>query len=116
MELRDLTRDELLVLGGLVRLAIHSDGHFSEAEEAKINEIGLELGSEGALWRWVSASAQAHADDAAIRHAASTVERPEARAVIQRALGRVVGADEVAAQELELLAWLASTWRRGPTL
>jgi hypothetical protein len=110
MTLDDLSKEEQLALGGLIRLMLRSDGDFSEAEEAQVNALGAELADPGRLWSVVSASAQAHRSDADIRAAAGRVTRPEVRALLRDALTRIARVGEMTREEQSLLDWLASLW------
>ena len=111
MTIDDLQDDERIALGGLVRMMIRSDGDFTEAEEETVNAVGERLlGGPGAMWRLISASAQACPDDAAIRAAADTVTRPEARTLIRDVLSEIAAGDEVSDEERALLAWLDERW------
>jgi len=112
MQLDDLTRDERLALGGLLRILVRADGEFSEAEEATINRVGERLGgSSGALWRVISQSAQDYPEDDAILELARRVERPQARELLRALLEEVAAGDLVSEPEHELLAWLDDAWR-----
>lgn len=110
--LDDLTDDERLALGGLLRMLVRADGDFSEAEEASINLVGERIGgSAGALWRLISRSAQDCPEDDGIRAAARRVERHEARLLLRSVLEEVAATDLVAEPEHQLLSWLDEIWR-----
>jgi uncharacterized tellurite resistance protein B-like protein len=110
MRLDDLTKDEQLALGGLIRLMLRSDGQFTAAEEEKVNQVGARLADAGRLWSVISASAQAYTNDAAIRRAASAVTRPEVRALLRDVLAEIASDGSVTETEQALLDWLASSW------
>lgn len=111
MRLDELTPDERLALGGLLRLMVRSDGDFSEAEEATINALGERLAGDPArMWSAISQSAQDCPTDDAIRTAVAAVARPEARALLRDAAREVAAGDEVVASEHALLVWLDGAW------
>ncbi|HEX2676898.1 MAG TPA: hypothetical protein VHM19_09665 [Polyangiales bacterium] len=111
MLLGDLSPDERVALGGLLRLMLRSDGQFSEAEEATLERIGTRLGGDaGSLWKVISQSAQQCPENEQIRSAAKAVQRAEARKLIRSLLEEVAASDAVSAPESELLAWLQSAW------
>jgi hypothetical protein len=111
MQLDDLDATEQLAFGGLARMMVRSDGSFSEAEEAKIEEVAADLGGVALFWKLVSASAQEHVDDEdAIRAHATAVTRPEARTLIRETLHKIAEAEGIEDGERELLDWLDETW------
>jgi len=111
MRLDDLSKDEQLALGGLIRLMLRSDGEFTDAEEEKVNQIGARLADPQRLWSVISASAQAHMSDASIRTAAESVLRPEVRALVREVLTEVARDGSVTESEQKLLDWLTSIWK-----
>lgn len=110
LTLADLDADEQLALGGLIRIMIRLDGSFSEAEEEHLDQVAEEIGGREALWRVISRSAQEHADDIAIRATAKTVERPEVRRLIRRAIEHIARAETIEPTEQTLLDWLDREW------
>jgi hypothetical protein len=110
MKLTDLEKHERNAFGGLVRLMLRADGDFTEAEEARVNEIGESLGGAALVWRAISDSAQAFPHDDQIRGSVKAVTRPGARALILDALSRISASDGVDASERELTAWLEREW------
>lgn len=110
MNLRDLTRDEQLALGGLVRLMIRADGVFTPEEEERVGAIGDELGGGELLWKIVSDSAQAFRDDAEVRRAAVAITRTDARELLLGVLTSVAVADTVAPSEQGLIDALRAAW------
>jgi uncharacterized tellurite resistance protein B-like protein len=110
MTLSDLTADEQLVLGALIRTVVRADGRFTEEEEQRIQDIGAELGSADDLWRAVSDSAQRYTSEAATRAAVPTITRPEARGMIYDVVVSVAQADTIAAGEQALLDSLRQAW------
>lgn len=109
-KLDDLEDHERLALGGLIRILIRLDGSFSEEEEAHLDEVAGSIGTPEALWRVISRSAQEHANDDAIRAAATSVERVGARQLIRGALESIARAETIEPAEQELLDWLDETW------
>jgi uncharacterized tellurite resistance protein B-like protein len=110
MNLSDLTEDEKLVLGALIRLMVRADGRFTEEEEQRIQDIGADIGGSDELWRVVSDSAQKYTSEAATRHAIPTVTRQEAREMMFGVLFGVATADMVAPGEQVILDALRLAW------
>lgn len=110
MNLSDLTDDEKLVLGALIRLMVRADGRFTEEEEQRIHEIGAEIGSAEDLWRAVSDSAQRYTSEAATRAAIPSVTRPEAREMMFGVLFGIATADMIAPGEQTILDALRLAW------
>jgi uncharacterized tellurite resistance protein B-like protein len=108
--LADLTRDEQLALGGLIRQMIRADGVFSAEEEERVDAIGEELGSKDLIWRMISDSAQAFKDDAEVRRAAAAISRVGARELVLGVLTSVAIADTVSPGEMGLLDALRAAW------
>jgi hypothetical protein len=108
--LDDLHDHEQLALGGLIRVLIRQDGHFSEAEEAQIEAVASEIGGTEALWRVISRSAQELRDDDAIREVARRVERPAARVFLREVLEGIAIAETIEPGERKLLAWCDEVW------
>lgn len=111
MDLKDLTRDEQLALGGLVRLMIRADGVFSPEEEERVGAIGEELGGSELLWKIISDSAQVFRDDADVRRAGVAVTRNEARELILGILTSIAVADTVTPGEQGLIDSLRAGWQ-----
>lgn len=110
MNLSDLTVDEQLVLGAIIRLMVRADGRFTEEEEQRIQDIGAEIGSAEDLWRAVSDSAQRYTSEASTRAAIPTVTRPEARSMIFDVIASVAQADTIAPGEQLILDSLRQAW------
>jgi hypothetical protein len=106
----DLEDHEQLALGGLVRVLVRLDGHFSEEEEAQMARVAEDIGGADALWQVVSRSAQALRDDAAIREVAAKVVRPEARLLIRETLEGIALAESIVPAEQKLLDWCDELW------
>jgi len=112
MKLNDLEKHEKNTFGGLVRMMLRADESFTEAEEARVNEIGEELGGADLVWRVISDSAQAFPTDEQIRASAKAVTRPEARALILDVVSRISASDGVDPNERALESWLEREWSR----
>jgi uncharacterized tellurite resistance protein B-like protein len=114
MKLDDLTTEEKLALGGLVRLIVRADGSFSEAEETRMDRIGEELGGRDAFWKVVSDSAQAFPDEQGIRAATAKISRPEARELILGVLAGIAAADSIVPSEMGLIDAVRAMWSGAP--
>ncbi|MFO0711031.1 MAG: TerB family tellurite resistance protein [Sandaracinus sp.] len=110
MNLSDLTVDEQLVLGALIRLMVRADGRFTEEEEQRIQDIGAEIGGSEELWRIVSDSAQRYTSEAAAKAAIPSITRQEARDMIYDVLFSVAQADTIAPGEQLVLDTLRKAW------
>jgi len=112
MRLNELTRDELHVLGGLVRLVIRSDGQFTEAEEALVDSLGEEMGEgRGAFWKLISASSQRYPEDDEIRQALPEIQREEARRLLLHVMERVAESDGISESEQALIDSVRAAWK-----
>ena len=109
-QIDDLNPEEQLILGGLIRLMVRTDGSFSEEEEDAINAIGDSLGGHQKFWRMISQSAQAFPDESAVREQMSKVSRNDVQAFILDTLKAIAAADETEHEEDQLLTWVASQW------
>ncbi len=131
-EVERLTGPEALALAGLLRVLIREDGKFSEQERvalslvatsfAQVDEVdraadsyrgsaeGLAPLGEERLYALIERAGEELGDDAAIRAAALTVTRPEARATIHALLFEVAASDVISNGESTLLDWLAEKW------
>jgi len=113
MQLDELSEQERMALGGLIRLMIRSDGDFSEEEEARIDAIGeLRAGGRAEMWKLISASAQALPDEKSTRAAASEVARSDAQATILAVLTSIAEEGGITTTEKTLLEWLRGVWKR----
>lgn len=110
MKLSDLTDTERLALGGLLRLLVRADGDFTEAEEEQINAVGDELGGRDGLWKAISDSAQAFANDQEVRRAGLGIERPPVRELTLSILTRVAHSDALSPGEQGILEALRHHW------
>jgi len=110
MKITDLEKHEQLVLGGLIRLMIRSDGDFSEEEEAKVNAVGERIGGADLIWRVISASAQAYPSDRDTMGLLPQVTRSEVRNLIVDVVEQVAGADGMAQEETSLLEEIKGVW------
>ena len=110
MKLSQLTNDEQLALGGLLRLLVRADGEFSVAEEERIDAVGDELGGKDLLWKAISTSAQHFKNDQDIRRAGLGIERKEVRELVLSILESVAIADTMSASEEGIIVALKSHW------
>lgn len=111
MRLDELTYDERMVLGGLVRMMLRADGQFSDGEKRAIEQIGARIADDPVHFRRaIVDSAKAFGDDDAIFAAARKVERGEARLMIRSVLEEIATADLTEEAEHNLLLWLQEQW------
>lgn len=110
MKLSDLTPEEQLALGGLIRLLVRADGEFSVAEEERIDSVGDELGGKELLWKGISESAQAFKNDQQIRAAGLGIARPEVRELVLSILESIAIADTMSSSEEGILVALKTHW------
>jgi hypothetical protein len=111
MGIDELERHEQMVLGGLLRMMVRSDGKFTEGEESEIDALGNGIGGRDAIWKIVSQSAQELPNDERIKAAVKSVIRPEARATIRAAIEKIAHQGGIVAAERRLLDWLGGEWR-----
>lgn len=110
MNLSDLTRDEQLVLGALIRLIVRADGRFTVEEEERIQAVGAEIGGADLLWRVISDSAQRYTREASIDQALPNVTRPEARGFVYDVVFSIAMANALAPGEAVVLDALRAAW------
>ncbi|MBW2527878.1 MAG: hypothetical protein JRI23_27095 [Deltaproteobacteria bacterium] len=110
MRLHELTEEEQLALGGVVRLVVRRDGKFTPEESARLDQLGGYHGSAELLWSAISASSQSHKTDSEIYEAAAGVSRLEAQALLIAIADRLADADVVTRQEHDLLLRLRGLW------
>jgi hypothetical protein len=133
-ELEQLNDSELLTLAALARLMIRLDGQFTAEEERALGEIGdaiaappsqrggdgayrenaaesVEALGEAAFFELLELAGEELPDDASVREAARSVDRPEARASIHAHLHHLAISNPAQPRELELLEWLATEWQ-----
>ncbi len=113
MRIDELTVQERMALGGLIRLMVRSDGNFSEEEEARIDAIGeLRAGGRAQMWRLISESAQSLPTEATIRAAAVEIAREDARTTVLAMLTSIAEEGGITDNEGHLLDWLRKSWSR----
>lgn len=110
MNIDELDANERNVLGGLLRMIVRSDGEFAEDEETSIDALGEGIGGREAIWKIISASAQALPSDEAIYGAVSSVRRDEAKEVILRAVGEVASQGGLVPEEQRVLDRVEKIW------
>jgi hypothetical protein len=114
-----LNEKEKLALVGLMRFVVRLDGRATPEEMAAVERTlrdayASQVG-DGAEAAAQIAALEARADrelrdDDAIRRAAMSVSRPEAREVIFAAVADLAAVDGINMQEGWLLDWLANEW------
>jgi hypothetical protein len=108
MTLDDMSQPEQVVLLSLVGLMARMDGSVSQDELELLEQIADEIGAE----RFEAArdAAAALADGEAIKRAASSIDRQEAREVIFELVYGIAVRDTIAESEAALLNELATMW------
>lgn len=109
MELRDLSPEEDVVLVGLLREISSADGRYSEAEKRHIERVRTTLG-EARFDAAVALARTRFTSREAVKAAAKTVTRKDARVVMYDTLDVMAASDGRTAEEQRPLAWLASWW------
>jgi uncharacterized tellurite resistance protein B-like protein len=112
MELRELNADEDMVLVALMREVVQADGAYSDAERRHVAEVRAALGEARFDAATVAARERFPSRDA-LKQAAKTLVRPEARARLYDTLEAMARADGKTAEEEKPLRWLASWWELG---
>jgi len=109
MELRELSPEEDVVLVGLLREVSSADGRYSESEKRHIDRVRATLG-EARFDAAVALARERFKSREAVKVAAKTVTRKDARVVIYDTLDARAASDGRTAEEEKPLAWLASWW------
>lgn len=111
-----LTDSEQLTFGALLRSLIRLDTYTTPEEQSVLHSVAGELlgvpgpGIADVLASLLERSAERYRDDEAVRAAAETVTRPEARDAIYGALYEISAAGTITVAESSLLDWLAGRW------
>jgi uncharacterized tellurite resistance protein B-like protein len=104
------SRDELLVLAGLVRVMLTADGRLSQRELEHADELPRHLDLSADEWRRLWEEATRTLPNATqVREAAAHL-RPEVRDAVYERLYHLADADGLDDAEWDLLEWLDETW------
>ena len=109
MDLRHLDAEERLALIGLLKLTVLADSDISPEESLQMKRIAVAMGAS----TFRASIAEAHrrcSTRAQVEAQARAVTRPEARELIFSAVQEMAVSDDVAAEELQLMNWLADLW------
>jgi len=107
--LDDLTDDEQLAFGALLRAMVSMDGTYSDEEKAMFKVLAEELGTE-AFWAMLERASKEVKDAGQILALADDVTRPEARELLFYGLYATAQAGGVGKQETALLDELRGKW------
>ena len=105
----DLTDSELHCFLALCHLVVVADGRFADEEKAELSAICYDVGPERFLTFHVLVQDEDR-DLAGALELAATVERPEARAMMQTMLYDLAGTDGQHETEAVILEQLAAAW------
>ena len=109
MKIKEMTSDEKLALGTLVRIMIRLDGDFSREEFTELGAVALDLGEDD-FWEVVEHAGHHDLSDDSAMARARAVERTEARETIFATLLGIAESGGIVSAEPSLLEWLAQTW------
>ncbi len=109
--MKRLTRDELVLLAGALRLMMMADGELSIEEGQFVTELGARLGYAPRGWElvWTDA-ARVYPSADLVKEALAAVDRPDARETIYEYLYLLAEEDSIVDAEWDLLEWLDETW------
>lgn len=109
--LEKLTRDEVVLLAGALRLMMMADGEVSAEEGEFVAALGTRLGYAARGWElvWTDAS-RIYPSTQLVEEALAAVERPAARETIYTVLYELAEEDAIVDPEWDLLEWLDETW------
>ncbi len=109
--LEKLTRDEVVLLAGALRLMMMADGELSTEEGEFVAALGARLGYAERGWElvWTDASRIYPSADL-VKEALAAVERPGAREAMYQYLYELAERDSIVDPEWDLLEWLDETW------
>lgn len=107
--LDDLTDDEQLAFGALLRAMVSLDGEFSDKEKAMFRVLADELGHD-AFWAMLDRASKEVKDARRTLALADGVTRPEARELLFYGLFATAKAGGEAKQEQALLEELRAKW------
>lgn len=111
----ELTRDELIVVAGVLRVMMMADAKVTREEVQTVSEIGRRLGLGETEWEalWNEATRRLPSPTA-VKEAAAKLERETAREAVYELLYQLAEADSIADEEWDLLEWLDETWLASP--
>ncbi len=109
MKLNDMTADERMALGTLVRKMVGIDGEYSAEEAANLEDVARGFGAD-VFWSLIREAGQEDLSDEALKARARAVEREETQKTIYATLFGIATAGSIVAAESSLLEWLAETW------
>lgn len=109
MKLDDMTAEERMALGTLVRKMVGIDGEYSAEEATNLEEVAKEFGVDD-FWDLIRDAGQEDLSDEALKARARAVERGEVQKTIYAALFGIATAGSIVAVESSLLDWLAENW------
>ena len=109
MKMNEMTADERLALGTLIRVLIRIDGEYSREELTEIGAIALDLG-EDEFWEAIDQAGHADLSDEAAMERARAVTRQDARETIFGALLGLAESGGIVGNEPTMLDWLADLW------
>ena len=107
--LDDLTDDEQLAFGALLRAMVSMDGTFADEEKAMFRLLAKELGEE-AFWAMLERASEEVKNAAQVIALANEVTRPEARELIFYGVNATAQAGGVEEREAALLDELRKKW------
>ena len=110
MQLIDLLPGESLALVALSRAIARADGVITPLEGRAIAAMAAELG-EATYRNLFAKAAESFPDQAALEGFLTSIERPEARALIYESILALAAADSISAEEEPLIMWLHETWK-----
>ena len=110
MPLIDLLPEESLALVALSRAIARADGAITQLEGRAIAAIAAQLG-EATYRKLFAKAAESFPDQAALEGFLASIERPEARALIDESILALAAADSISTEEEPLMVWLHETWK-----
>jgi hypothetical protein len=107
--LDDLTDEEKLAFGGLLRAMVSMDGTFSDDEKAMFRLLAKELGEDD-FWAMLERASKEVKDAGQLLALADEVTRPQARELLFYGVNATAQAGGVAEPEGQLLDELRAKW------
>ena len=109
MELKDLDLQERVLLAGLIKLTVMSDGVVSENEAGEIDAIVAELG-EAAYQEAMDLALEKITDRKRLLEVVDSITRSEARELIYGTVIQLAVPESIDPREGEILELLAAAW------
>jgi Tellurite resistance protein TerB len=110
MDYQELSSDEKITLGALVRALIRIDGRYTKDESDRLRVVAAQLGDPETFFAKLHEAAERVRDSAELDAAARSVTRTEARELMLEVLLGIGAAEAALEPEARMLNELRAMW------